>query len=373
MTEYLMLTPGPTTTTPTVKQSMLNDWSVLDSEYTNDIVKDVTTQLLSLACCAKHSADYDCVLLPGNGNCALESVLGSAINKQHKLLLIDNGQSGQHMAHICQNLGINTQYYRLSPAESPDISHIDRILAGDSSITHVAFVHIEINSGLANPIDALCQVIKQHQRRIIVDANASFGGVELDLVALDIDYLIANPSQCLQSIDGFSFVIAKNQAFERCQQHAHSHNLNLHRHWKNQQNLTANHLDIHRFNASPQIVASLQQALIELDQEGGISARALRYSVNQKLLAQGMLEQDFQPLVSKEQQSTVISAFYAPNHKSYAFEHFYQLLKHQGYIIYPGAIDGIECFRIANIGHVYPADIKSLLVTIEKCRYWLRE
>ncbi len=50
MTEnhYLLLTPGPLTTTKTVKEVMLYDWCTWDVEY-NTMVQDVRAKLVSLA------------------------------------------------------------------------------------------------------------------------------------------------------------------------------------------------------------------------------------------------------------------------------------------------------------------------------------
>ena len=45
---YLLLTPGPLTTSRTVKQAMLRDVSTWDRDY-NDIVQDVRARLVRLA------------------------------------------------------------------------------------------------------------------------------------------------------------------------------------------------------------------------------------------------------------------------------------------------------------------------------------
>ena len=50
MTEnhYLLLTPGPLTTTKSVKEVMLYDWCTWDVEY-NTMVQEVRAKLVSLA------------------------------------------------------------------------------------------------------------------------------------------------------------------------------------------------------------------------------------------------------------------------------------------------------------------------------------
>ncbi|GAL04723.1 2-aminoethylphosphonate:pyruvate aminotransferase [Photobacterium aphoticum] len=45
-------------------------------------------------------------------------------------------------------------------------------------------------------------------------------------------------------------------------------------------------------------------------------------------------------------------------------------MKAQGFVIYPGKVSSADCFRIGNIGEVYPADIERLLVAIRGAMYW---
>ncbi len=45
---YIILTPGPLSTTKTVKQTMLRDWCTWDEDY-NQIVEQIRQKLLQLA------------------------------------------------------------------------------------------------------------------------------------------------------------------------------------------------------------------------------------------------------------------------------------------------------------------------------------
>lgn len=268
-------------------------------------------------------------------------------------------------------LGIKTLEYALAHDQPANAKHLGKLFEQHPEISHVYLVHCQICSGLLNPLADCCKYINAYHKTLIVDAIGTFGGVAIDVHHLGIDYLMTNAEHGLQSVSGLSFVIAKQATLHQCKDRSNSFSLDLYQHFKIQSQLQSQSNTLFAPNA--QLVAALNQALIELDDEGGISARALRFSVNQKLLCQGMKNLGFEPLLEKDVQSSIVTCFAAPDHKSYAFEHFYQLLKHQGFIIFPGDIDGVECFRIGNIGQVYPTDIKSALVTIEKCRYWLRE
>jgi 2-aminoethylphosphonate-pyruvate transaminase len=60
---YLLLTPGPLSTTKSVKAAMLRDWCTWDAEY-NGMVQELRHKLVGLA---TRSAGYTAVLMQGSG------------------------------------------------------------------------------------------------------------------------------------------------------------------------------------------------------------------------------------------------------------------------------------------------------------------
>lgn len=125
-----------------------------------------------------------------------------------------------------------------------------------------------------------------------------------------------------------------------------------------------------RFTSPTHTVLAFAQALKELAQEGGVSARHQRYRNNQRRLVAGMRALGFRPLLDDSLHSPIITAFYSPDAPQYRFHTFYQKLKDQGFVIYPGKVSQSDCFRIGNIGEVYDADITALLAAIDNAMYW---
>ena len=129
---YLLLTPGPLTTTRTVKQAMLRDVSTWDRDY-NDIVQDVRARLVRLATQANRTAtdDYTAVLMQGSGTFAVEATLGSVIPRDGKLLVVDNGAYGKRIAEIAARLGIDQVTITQPEIEPADAAQVDSRLAAD--------------------------------------------------------------------------------------------------------------------------------------------------------------------------------------------------------------------------------------------------
>ena len=49
MKPYLLLTPGPLTTSETVKETMMTDWCTWDEDYNLGIVQELRKDLVSIA------------------------------------------------------------------------------------------------------------------------------------------------------------------------------------------------------------------------------------------------------------------------------------------------------------------------------------
>ncbi|MCR8643074.1 2-aminoethylphosphonate--pyruvate transaminase [Paenibacillus sp. N1-5-1-14] len=361
---YVLLTPGPLSTTPTVKGAMMRDWCTWDDDY-NNLVQEVRQKLVSLA--TPQTDDYTAVLMQGSGSFSVESVIGSVIPKTGKLLVLVNGAYGQRIAQMAEVLGIATtvvHFGEVSPATCEDL---EATLEADTSITHVAFVHCETTTGILNPLAALSEVVKRHDKVLIVDAMSSFGGVQMDVTELGIDFLISSANKCIQGVPGFGFIVAKRTSLEVCAGQARSVSLDLYDQWATMEKQGGKW----RFTSPTHVVRAFHQALIELEEEGGIAAREERYTLNQRILVEVMEGLGLQTLLTRDVQSPIITAFRYPDSSNFTFKELYNRLKEEGFVIYPGKISAADTFRIGNIGDVHPADMERLVEVIARNRFWV--
>lgn len=361
--EYLLLTPGPLSTSETVRQAMLQDWCTWDDDYNKEIVEVIRSKLVSLA--TTHPG-YTSVLMQGSGTASVEATIGSAIAKDGKLLVVDNGAYGARIAQIADYLNIACTVIAPGETTRPTLEAVEKALVEDSAITHLAVVHCETTTGMLNPIQEVTALAKRYNKVVILDAMSSFGGIQMDISELGVDYMISSANKCIQGVPGFGFVIAKQTELEKCKGQARSLSLDLYDQW---QCMQANH-GKWRFTSPTHTVRAFYQALAELEQEGGIEARQARYTKNQRTLVEGMRKLGFETLLNDELHSPIITSFYSPTHSDYQFKAFYDRLKEQGFVIYPGKVSNADCFRIGNIGEVYPQDIERLIVAVEKAMYW---
>ncbi|RIJ45775.1 2-aminoethylphosphonate--pyruvate transaminase [Maribellus luteus] len=360
---YLLLTPGPLSTSKAVKASMLRDWCTWDEDY-NSIVQQARSELLTIS--NLDAKRYTTVLMQGSGTFSVESVIGSVMPESGKLLVLANGAYGQRIAEIARYLKIQCELYDAGDLERHQLEKVNSILAGDSSISHVAVVHCETTTGMLNDIEAIGEVVKKNRRTFIVDAMSSFGGIPIDVENIGIDFLISSANKCIQGVPGFGFVVGKTSELEKCDGLARSLSLDLFDQWKTMEEGHGKW----RFTSPTHVVRAFRQALIELNTEGGIPARFQRYAENQRTLVNGMRKLGFETLLPDEFHSPIITTFLSPNAAGYDFVRFYKELKVRGFVIYPGKVTNYQCFRIGNIGEVRPNDMEALISSVRESMYW---
>lgn len=365
---YLLLTPGPLSTSPSVRQAMMKDWCTWDQEY-NQLVNAIRERLVTLALPESHdvSSDYTCVLMQGSGSASVESVIGSVIPNSGKLLVLANGTYGKRIGQIADVLSIDNKVWDFGEQGAIDLAALEQQLSGDHGYSHVAVVHCETTTGRLNPIEQIAKIVKKTDTCLIVDAMSSFGGVPIDVAKLEIDFLISSANKCIQGVPGFGFIIAKRSALTATKGFARSLSLDLYDQWTCMEEGGGKW----RFTSPTHTVRAFDQALIELEQEGGINARYQRYQQNHKVLVDGMRSLGFKTMLNDEVQSPFITTFYNPTDAGYQFQEFYRRLKLKGFVIYPGKVSDADCFRIGNIGHVFPDDMERLIKVIDSELYWL--
>jgi 2-aminoethylphosphonate-pyruvate transaminase len=356
---YVLLTPGPLTTTDTVKQAMLRDLSTWDSDY-NDLVGNLRGKLVDLAVKRESSRSrYTSVLMQGSGTFAVESVVGTAVPESGKLLVIANGAYGRRIADIARVLRVRHEVLSFGEDEAPDAASVSRALETCPGVTHAAVVHCETTTGILNDIVSVGSAVKASGKILIVDAMSSFGGIPLDAAELGIDFLISSSNKCIQGVPGFGFVIAERNALENCVKNARSFALDLYDQWRVLENEGK-----WRFTSPTHAVLAFIQALAELDGEGGVRARFARYKNLQARLVSGMEELGFRAFLKRELQSPIITSFYYPEIENFTFSELYEHVKSDGYVLYPGKISHADTFRIGNIGSVDMDVIEGLLASI---------
>ena len=284
-----LFTPGPLTTSQTVKQAMLRDLGSRDTEFIR-IVREIRDGLLSVAG-VPTVGDYECVLLQGSGTFGIEAVLTCCRSQRWEV--VDPGQRNR-MANECVR----------SP-RSMGIAYTDVVLAEDT-----AFTAEEVDERLKNDprhFRGGYRALRNDHGYLQSypgdwsDGSRSWENIlrrlderlwwppRFDFEACQIDYLVSSANKCIEGVPGFSFCIANRASLEQTEGWSRTLSFDLYAQWKG---LEGN--GQFRFTPPTHTMLAFRQALDELKMEGGVPGREARYQANCKTLIDGMTKLGFE-------------------------------------------------------------------------------
>ncbi|MEX3946234.1 2-aminoethylphosphonate--pyruvate transaminase [Paraburkholderia sp. EG287B] len=340
--EPYLLTPGPLTTAASTKAAMQRDWGSWDADF-RAMTAQLRAALLQIA--GDEQGEYDCVPLQGSGSYCVEAMLGSFVPRDGHALVLANGAYGKRIATTLRYLGRQHTVHDTGDYLPPRAEDVEQLLIANPDITHVVVVHCETSSGILNPIEAIAAVTARQGRRLLVDSMSAFGAVPLDVRTLPCDAFVSSANKCIEGVPGFGFVIAKKAVLNDAKGVSHSLALDIYDQWD-----VMNRTGQWRFTPPTHAVAAFIEALRLHALEGGRPGRLARYARNRDVLVEGMRELGFEPLLTEAWRSPIIVTFFSPADPAFDFARFYELMKSQGFIIYPGKLTSVESFRIGCIG-----------------------
>ena len=343
MTDSILLTPGPLTTSAQTKSAMLSDWGSWDGAF-NELTASVCRDLVAFVGAQR---EHVCVPLQGSGTFAVEAALGTWVPRSGKVLVPDNGAYCKRVVRILTYLNREAVVLPHQEDEPADPARIDAALAADSAITHVAQVHCETGTGILNPLTEIAAVVAARGRRLIVDAMSSYGAIPIDNHLIPFDALVAASGKCLEGVPGMGFVIARQSALEQATGNSHSLSLDLADQWQYMRKT-----GLWRYTPPTHVVAALRAAVDQFRAQGGQPARLARYQRNCATLIAGMRSLGLRSFLPEALQAPIIVTFHAPADPHYEFGDFYRRVRDRGFILYPGKLTTVETFRVGCIGAI---------------------
>jgi 2-aminoethylphosphonate-pyruvate transaminase len=346
----LLLNPGPVTLSARVRNSLLQtDLCHRESEFF-DLQDEARARLLQIY--SLDPAQWTAVLMTGSGTAAVESMVAALVPENGKLLVVENGVYGERIAAIATQYRIAQTVVKHEWMQAPDVARIAAALDADRSITHVAAIHHETTTGRLNDLRALAAVCRERGVRLLVDGVSSFGAEAIDFADSTIAAVAATANKCLHGVPGAAFVIVRRDALEVAASRTYYLDLGRLARLQDQRNTP--------FTPSVHAYYALVEALRELADEGGWTARHARYAALAEQVRAGLAARGMASVLPADESSVVLRAYRLPNGVSYPRLH--DALKACGFVIYAGQ-GGLsaELFRISTMGDIHAPDIERLL------------
>lgn len=352
MGEPYLLTPGPLTTSFGVKQAMLKDWGSWDGDF-REITQEVRDRLIALS----GRGDVDCVPMQGSGTYLVEAMIGSLIPRDAKVLVLANGAYGLRAGKCLSVMGRDHRIIDKGDYLPPRGAEVAEVLAADATISHVVAIQCETSSGILNPLQEISEAVAAAGRKLVIDAMSAFGAVSLEGVSYEA--LVSSANKCIEGVPGFGFVLAPRATIAGAAGNAHSLSLDVQDQWAYMEKTGQ-----WRFTPPTHAVAAFLEALKAHEAEGGVAARGARYAENRDVLVAGMRGLGFETLLDERWLSPIITTFFNPADPSFDFQRFYDILKREGFIIYPGKLTVVDSFRVGHIGRMDAGIMREVVAAV---------
>ena len=347
----ILLNPGPVTLSPRVKGALAGeDMCHREAEFA-ELTLDV---LRGLEAVYDSGRAYAAVMLSGSGTAAVEAMLSTFASKTRPTLVVCNGVYGERMAAMLARQGKPAVKLQHEWLEAIDLKRVEQALVAQPEIANVAVVHNETTTGRLNDLGPLAELCAKRGIGLLLDAVSSFGGEHLDLAKLQPLAVAATANKCLHGAPGISFVLAQKQALEAGESQATTLYLDLAEYYREQRKGWS------PYTQAVHVTLALSEALRELADEGGVSARQRLYLRRSTRVRRALADLGIETLIPAAACSSMLTGFKMPEGQSY--ERLHDSLKREGYVIYAGqgAFNG-RIFRIATMGCIPEAEMDRLV------------
>jgi len=353
ITRNILLNPGPATTTDTVKKALVvPDICPREKEFI-ELLDGVRKDLVRVV---NGDETYVCIPFAGSGTAGMDACINSIVPADKKIAVVNNGAYGQRLVKIAQTYSLDCVELAFDWDKPLDVNRIEHVLKNDSSIACLAMVHHETTTGLLNPLQEVAAIARKHNCTFIADAISSYGAIPIHIQNDGIDFLISTSNKCIQGMAGLVFVICALKSLDNIRINPRrSFYLNL----VSQYDCFEKSGEM-QFTPPVQVIYALRRALDEFFLEG-IEGRYKRYTENWRVLRSGLEEMDFQFLLKPEWESHILLTVLEPKNPHFNFELLHDKLYEKGFTIYPGKLDSLDTFRLANMGAIDKNDIKDFL------------
>ena len=313
MKRNILLNPGPSTTTDTVKMAqVVPDICPREKEF-SQVMAQLRKDLLKIV--HADSEKYTSVLFCGSGTLNIDVCLNSLLPAGKKILVINNGAYSSRAVEICEYYGLPYIELKYDFDKLPDLSEIERVLSENDDIALVHTTHNETGTGILNPIRDIGALIHKYNAVFTVDTTSTLAMRPINIEKDNIDFCMASAQKGLMAMTGLSFIIGNKEIIEKSKDYPRrSYYCNLYLQYHFFETTGQMH-----FTPPVQTVYAAVQAMKEYFEEGEQNKweRHLRVS---EAIHDGLSKLGFKEVIKREWQSGLVVTAIYPDDENWNFE-----------------------------------------------------
>lgn len=205
-----IMTPGPTQVAENVyhARSLRTTNPDLDPQF-YDFYRDTCRLFGKLI-----HTENPCFILGGEGILGLEAACASLTEPGDRVLVIDNGIFGKGFADFVSMYQGEPVVWSLDYHNPLTQEKLRNYLEKDHDFKYATIVHSDTPTGLLNPVEQLCPVLKEYGILTVVDSVTGMFADELNVDEAQIDIVCGGSQKALSAPPGLTMVAVSREAFQ---------------------------------------------------------------------------------------------------------------------------------------------------------------
>jgi len=346
----ILLNPGPSTTTDTVKLAQVvpdicpreKEFQAIMAPMREDLVRIVHGK----------EDEYTSVLFCGSGTICIDVALNSLLDEGKKALVINNGSYSQRAVDVCRAYGLPLIELKMPINDIPDLAVIEDTLRDNPDIGYVYTTYHETGTGLLNPVRDIGALAHRYGAFLITDTTSAYAMIPINVYEDNIDFCMASAQKGIQGMTGLSFIIGRRSIIEKSRDFpVRSYYCNLFMQYDFFEKTGQMH-----FTPPVQTIYAARQALAEYREEGELNKWA-RHKRIMGAIRKGIDRLGFRETLDRSVQSGLVAAVTYPDDPAWDFDRIHDYCYDRGFTIYPGKIEGKGTFRLCALGQIDADDI----------------
>ena len=355
----ILLNPGPSTTTDTVKYAqVVPDICPREKEFAG-LMKGLREELVRIV--HGDQEKYTSVLFCGSGTINIDVCINSLLPEGKKVLVINNGAYSTRAVEICEYYGLPHIDLKFPVDELPDLEVIEKTLKENPDIALVHTTHQETGTGILNPVREIGAICHKYGATFTVDTTSTYAMRPIDIEKDNIDFCMASAQKGLMAFTGLSFVVGNRALLEKSKDYPkRSYYCNLFLQYDCFEKTGEMH-----FTPPVQTIYATLTALKEYRAEGEI-AKWERHTRVFDAICEGLDKLGFRQVIKEENRAGLVASAIYPDDENWSFEKVHDYCYERGFTIYPGKISTTNTFRLCALGAIDRKDIEDFFVVFGK-------
>lgn len=205
-----IMTPGPTQVHEDVRRAMAKNITNPDLDVNFfEFYKKTCDKLKKLL-----NTKEDVLILDGEGILGLEAACASLIEPGDRVLCIDNGIFGRGFGDFAKIYGGEVVYFKGDRRRAIDVKSLKEFLENDHDFKLATVVYCETPSGISNPVDKICPLLKEYGIVSVVDSVSAIGGEPIEADKWQMDIVLGGSQKCISASPGLSILSISEKAYE---------------------------------------------------------------------------------------------------------------------------------------------------------------